>query len=59
LKGEVSPAYYMVLLNSMFGVLVAGLTEERDIALEIAKESIHSGKAYQKLQTFIELSNKL
>ncbi|RMH80796.1 MAG: anthranilate phosphoribosyltransferase [Acidobacteria bacterium] len=59
LKGEVSPAYYMVLLNSMFGLLVSGITEDRREALEIAKESIHSGKAYEKLQKFIELSNKL
>lgn len=59
LKGEVSPAYYMVLLNSMFGLLVSGITEDRREALEIAKESIHSGKAYEKLQRFIELSNKL
>jgi len=29
------------------------------LALEMAKESIHSGKAYQKLQSFIELSKNL
>lgn len=49
----------MVLLNSMFGVLVAGLTEDRITALEMAKESIHSGKAYQKLKSFIEISRRL
>ncbi len=59
LQGEVSPAYYMVLINAMFGVLVSGLTEDRKEAFEIAKESIHSGKAYQKLQAFIELSHKV
>ncbi|MCS7170964.1 MAG: anthranilate phosphoribosyltransferase [Aquificaceae bacterium] len=59
LRGEISPAYYMVLLNSMFGVLVAGLTEDRITALEMAKESIHSGKAYQKLKSFIEISRRL
>ncbi len=59
LKGEVSPAYYMVLLNSMFGVLVSGLTDDRNTALDMARESIHSGKAYRKLQEFIELSRKV
>jgi anthranilate phosphoribosyltransferase len=59
LKGEVSPAYYMVLINAMFGVLASGITEDRTAALEIAKDSIHSGKAYKKLQEFIELSNKV
>lgn len=59
LKGEVSPAYYMVLLNSMFGIILGGLTEDRKTALDIAKESIHSGRAYQKLQAFIELSKRV
>ncbi len=59
LKGEVSPAYYMVLLNSMFGILVSGATEDRNTALDMAKESIHSGKAHKKLQEFIELSRKV
>lgn len=59
LKGEVSPAYYMVLINAMFGVLASGVTEDRKTALEIAKDAIHSGKAYEKLQKFIELSKKV
>ena len=59
LKGEVSPAYHMVLLNSVFGILASGLTDNKELALEMAKESIHSGKAYQKLQSFIELSKNL
>ncbi|MEJ5339176.1 MAG: anthranilate phosphoribosyltransferase [Aquificaceae bacterium] len=59
LKGEVSPAYFMVLINSMFGILVSGITEDRNTALEIAKESIQSGKAYRKLQDFIELSKRI
>ncbi len=59
LKGEVSPAYHMVLLNSMFGILASGLTEDRNTALEMAKDAIHSGRAYKKLQEFIELSGKV
>jgi anthranilate phosphoribosyltransferase len=49
----------MVLLNSIFGIMVSGLTDDKELALEMAKESIHSGKAYQKLQAFIELSKSL
>ena len=59
LKGEESPAYYMVLLNSMFGIIASGTTDEKKTALEMAKESIHGGRAYQKLRRFIELSQKL
>ncbi|SNZ13885.1 anthranilate phosphoribosyltransferase [Hydrogenobacter hydrogenophilus] len=59
LKGEESPAYYMVLLNAMFGLIVSGITEDKKTALERAKESIHSGKAYEKLTRFVELSQKL
>ena len=59
LKGEESPAYYMVLLNAMFGLIASGITQDKRTALEVAKESIHSGKAYEKLTKFIELSQKL
>lgn len=59
LKGEESPAYYMVLLNSMFGIIASGITDDKKTALQMAEESIHSGKAYQKLRRFIELSQKL
>ncbi|MEZ0360515.1 MAG: anthranilate phosphoribosyltransferase [Hydrogenobacter sp.] len=59
LKGEESPAYYTVLLNSMFGIMVSGITQDRKMALELAIESIHSGKAYEKLRKFIEMSQRL
>ena len=59
LKGDESPAYYMVLLNAMFGLIVSGITEDKKTALEMAKESIHSGKAYEKLTKFVEMSKRL
>lgn len=59
LKGEESPAYYTVLLNSMFGIMVSGITQDKKMALELAKESIHSGKAYEKLRKFVEMSQRL
>ncbi len=58
LKGEPSPALDMVLINAAFGVLVSGKAGDLKEALEIVKESIGSGKSYQKLKEFIEASNK-
>ncbi|MFZ8859827.1 MAG: anthranilate phosphoribosyltransferase [Thermocrinis sp.] len=59
LKGEPSPALDMVLLNSAFGVLVSGMAEDLKTALEVARDSIKSGKAHRKLSEFIDLSKRL
>jgi len=59
LKGEPSPALDMVLLNSAFGVLVSGMADDLKTALEVAKDSIKSGKAQRKLSEFIDLSKRL
>jgi anthranilate phosphoribosyltransferase len=59
LKGEPSPALDMVLLNSAFGVFVSGMAEDLKTALEVAKDSIKSGKAQRKLSEFIDLSKRL
>ncbi len=59
LKGEPSPAIDMVLLNSAFGVLVSGMADDLKTALEVAKDSIKSGKAQRKLSEFIDLSKGL
>jgi anthranilate phosphoribosyltransferase len=59
LKGEPSPALDMVLLNSAFGIFVSGMAEDLKTALEVAKDSIKSGKAQRKLSEFIDLSKRL
>ena len=59
LKGEPSPALDMVLLNSAFGVFVSGMAEDLKTALEVAKDSIKSGKAQRKLSEFIDLSKRV
>ncbi|MDT7911688.1 anthranilate phosphoribosyltransferase [Thermocrinis sp.] len=59
LKGEPSPAFDMVLLNSAFGVFVSGVADDLKTALEVAKDSIKSGKAQRKLSEFIDLSKRL
>ncbi|WP_170144805.1 anthranilate phosphoribosyltransferase [Hydrogenivirga caldilitoris] len=59
LEGEEGPHRDIVLLNATFGILASGKVEDRKVALEMARESIDSGKAKRKLEEFIELSNKL
>jgi len=59
LKGEPSPALDMVLLNSTFGIFVSGVANDLKTALEVAKDSIKSGKAQRKLSEFIDLSKRL
>ncbi len=59
LEGEEGPHRDIVLLNAAFGILASGKTEDIKEALEIAKESIDSGRAKEKLEKFIELSHKL
>ncbi len=59
LEGEEGPHRDMVLLNAVFGILVSGKTDDRKTALEMAKESIDSGRAKEKLEAFVELSHKI
>ncbi len=59
LEGEEGPHRDIVLLNAAFGILASGKTDDIKEALEIAKESIDSGRAKEKLEKFIELSHKL
>ena len=59
LEGEEGTHRDIVLLNATFGILASGKTDDSKTALEMAKESIDSGKAKKKLEEFIELSNKI
>lgn len=59
LEGEEGPHRDIVLLNATFGIIASGKTEDRREALEMAKESIDSGRAKRKLEEFVELSNRL
>ncbi len=58
LSGEESPYLDMVLINSAFGILASDLTNDIRDAVNIAKESIYSGKAKEKFERFIEYTNK-
>ena len=59
LEGEEGPHRDIVLLNSAFGILASGLATDLKTAFQMAQESIDSGKAKNKLEEFVELSNRL
>lgn len=57
LKGEKGAKRDAVLLNSALGILAADHADDIKEAIEIAKESIDSGKALEKLKQYINISN--
>ena len=59
LEGEEGPHRDIVLLNSAFGILASGLATDLKTAFQMAQESIDSGKAKNKLEEFVELSNRV
>lgn len=56
LKGKRDVIRDMVLMNAAVALVIAGKTEDFIEGVEIAKESIDSGKAYGKLLELIRLS---
>jgi anthranilate phosphoribosyltransferase len=46
----------MVLVNSAAGIIVGGRAQDFKEGMQIAKESIKSGKAYAKLKGLISAS---
>ncbi len=59
LEGEEGPHRDIVLLNSTFGILASGVTSDMKTALDMAVDSIDSGKAKKKLEQFVEMSNEV
>lgn len=59
LANEAGPARDIVLLNSGAALYVAGLSDSMAAGLESARDVIASGKAAQKLDELVELSQKL
>lgn len=57
LNGMEGPKTDAVLLNAGAAIYVAGGADTVDHAIEIAKETIKSGKAKEKLEQFIKQSN--
>lgn len=58
LKGEKGPKRDIVLLNAAPALVAAKKAKTFKEAIPLAAESIDSGRAYQKLQKLIELSNR-
>jgi anthranilate phosphoribosyltransferase len=59
LHGEQGPKRDIILMNSAVACIVAGKTEDFKIALNIAADSIDSGRALKKLEEVKKISNSL
>lgn len=57
LKGEKGPKRDAVLMNAGASFYIVGKTDSIQEGIELAKECIDSGKAYETLQKFIQVSN--
>ena len=57
LDGEEGPQRDVVLLNAAAAIVVGGRAENITAGLEVARESIDSGKARQALDRLVEVSN--
>jgi anthranilate phosphoribosyltransferase len=51
------PKTEIVLVNAVAGIIVGGKAEEFSYGMELARESIDSGAAYQKLESLVKTSN--
>lgn len=58
LKGEKGPRQDVVLLNASAAVVAGGTAEDFKKGVKIARESIESGKAMERLEKLIEFTNK-
>ncbi len=59
LRGEDrGPRMEIALLNSAAGMVVGGMAEDLGKGVEVARDVLDSGKAYKKLQEFIEFTGK-
>jgi len=57
LRGEGGPARDVVLLNSGAALYVGGAVSSIKDGMRVAAESIDSGKAQQKLEQLVEMTN--
>ncbi len=58
LNGEEGPKKDMVLLNASAAFVAAGLCDSFKAGINIAKESIDSGKAREKLDKLVEITRQ-
>ena len=55
---EKTPAYYVVIANAALALKAAGVSNELNECVNIAEESIQSGKTLQKLNQLKEFGEK-
>lgn len=58
LKGEEGPKRDMILLNAGAAFYASAKVADMKAGIEMAKDSIDSGKAFQKLQALVEMTNR-
>ncbi|MDP2921228.1 MAG: anthranilate phosphoribosyltransferase [Candidatus Omnitrophota bacterium] len=58
LEGEKGPRQDVVLLNASAALIAGGMAKDFKDGIEIARASIESGKAKEKLEKLIEFTNK-
>lgn len=58
LKGEKGPKRNAVLMNAGAALYVAGKADSIKAGVELAGEIIDSGKAYEQMEKFVELTNR-
>lgn len=58
LKGEQGPKQDIVLLNSGAALVAAGMADSIKSGIRLAKHSIETGKAYQKLEALVSYSQE-
>ena len=58
MKGEKGPKRDAVLLNAGAALYIGGKAENMKEGVKLAGELIDSGKAFETLEKFIEISNR-
>lgn len=57
LKGHSEPVDHVIHINAAWGFIIAGKAESFMDGLILAQDSVSSGKAYRKLEEFVEASH--
>lgn len=58
LKGKKGPQYEVVLFNAAAAIVAGGIAESLEEGISAARGSIDSGKALEKLNKLVEMTNK-
>ena len=59
LKGDKGPKRDVVVLNAAAAIVASGMAKDMKEGIKLAEEAIDSGKALEKLEKLIEITNKV